>query len=83
MSNSISIHDIDDQTAEWLRREAEQRDTTIQQVALELIRRGIQHLEMPTYDDLNHLAGTWSDRETDEFLSAIADLERVDEGLWQ
>ena len=83
MSVSISIHDIDDQTAEWLRREAEQRDTTIQQVALELIRRGIQHPEVPTYNDLDHLAGTWSDEQAEEFLGAIADLERVDEDLWQ
>jgi hypothetical protein len=38
---------------------------------------------MPTYDDLDHLAGTWSDEQAEEFLGAIADLERVDEDLRQ
>ena len=35
----------------------------------------------PPYRDLDALAGTWSDEEAEEFLSAIADFERVDEGL--
>jgi hypothetical protein len=83
MSISISIHDIDDETAEWLRREAEARGTTIEALALDLILRGIQHLEMPTYHDLDHLAATWNDGQAEEFLDAIAGLEQVDEELWR
>jgi len=82
MSTSISIHDIDDETAAWLRREAEARRTTVEELALDLIRQEIQHLEMPTYHDLDHLAATWSDEQAKEFLEAIADLDQVDKELW-
>jgi hypothetical protein len=48
-----------------------------------LILQGIQHLETPTYHDLDHLAATWSDEQAKEFLEAIADLDQVDKELWQ
>jgi hypothetical protein len=35
------------------------------------------------YHDLDILAGTWTTEETQEFLTAIADFNQVDEKLWQ
>ena len=35
------------------------------------------------YNDLDHLAGTWSAQESDEFLRATAVFEKVDEDMWK
>lgn len=35
------------------------------------------------HDDLDHLAGTWNEREAAEFEQAIAGFEAVDENLWK
>ena len=34
-------------------------------------------------DDLDHLAGTWSAQDADEFESATAVFEKVDEDMWK
>jgi hypothetical protein len=36
-----------------------------------------------THDDLDALAGTWSQNEADAFNAAIAPLEQVDPELWE
>ena len=35
------------------------------------------------YNDLDHLAGTWSAEESDDFLRATAVFEKVDEDMWK
>ncbi len=32
---------------------------------------------------LDHLIGTWSDAEADEFERALRDLETIDEAMWE
>ena len=83
MSVAISIPSVDDATAARLRTEAERRGITIEELVLELIQQGIENLEAPPYHDLDALAGTWSKEDADAFLEAIAELEQVDEKLWQ
>ncbi|MEZ4525213.1 MAG: hypothetical protein R2941_04765 [Desulfobacterales bacterium] len=39
--------------------------------------------QLEVYHDLDMLAGTWTDEETQEFLTAIADFSQVDETLWE
>ena len=35
------------------------------------------------YDNLDHLAGTWSARDAAEFEGATAVFEKVDEDMWK
>jgi hypothetical protein len=35
------------------------------------------------YNDLDHLAGTWSDKDYNEFLQATADFAKIDENMWK
>ena len=35
------------------------------------------------YNDLDHLAETWSDKDCKEFLQATADFEKIDKNLWK
>jgi hypothetical protein len=36
-----------------------------------------------TYTDLDHLAGTWDEKDYAEFQNRVADFEVVDENLWK
>jgi len=87
MSTRITIQDMDEASAKWIREEAQRRGVSRETLILELIRRGISmernSSQLGAYHDLDSLAGTWSDEQATEFLNAIADFEQVDEKLWQ
>lgn len=87
MASALTIDNLDDATAEWLRREARRRGVGEQAVALYLIRQAITSMEektnLRTYHDLDALAGTWSQEEAEEFAEAIRDFSKVDESLWK
>ena len=87
MPRSITIPDVDDATATWLTEEAGRRGVSVEMVASLLLRRGLEweryRAELPTYHDLDALAGTWSEDEAVAFLRTIADFEQVDPSLWQ
>ncbi|MFP4179850.1 MAG: hypothetical protein ACLFSA_07320 [Spirochaetaceae bacterium] len=38
---------------------------------------------LKTYDDLDHLAGTWSEAEAREFEEYISPFEQIDEEMWK
>jgi hypothetical protein len=86
MPRSIMIHDVDDATATWLIEEAGRRGMSVETVAGLLLRRGLEwerrQAELPTYHDLDALAGTWNEAEATAFLQAIADFKQVDQALW-
>jgi hypothetical protein len=87
MNVSITIQDLDEATVAWIHEEAKRRGMSVDMFVLQLIQKGIglerKSSEPPIYNDLDSLAGTWSDEEATEFLNAIADFNKVDENLWQ
>jgi len=87
MPRSITIVDIDDATASWLAEEARRRGVSVESVAGHLLQRGLEwerrRAALPTYDDLETLAGTWSEDEAAAFLQAVATFEHADPSLWQ
>jgi len=87
MPRSITIEDVDDATASWLMEEAGRRGVSVESVAGQLLQRGLEwerrRAALPTYDDLDALAGTWSEDEAAAFLQAVAMFEHVDPLLWQ
>ncbi len=86
MPRSITIQDVDDDTATWLVEEAGRLGVSVETVAGRLLRRGLEwerrQAELPTYHDLDALAGTWREDEATAFLQATADLEKVNQALW-
>ena len=87
MTVSITVDNLDAQLVESLRAEARRRGVDVSAVVRELLNEGIRPLAnttaAPPYRDLHALAGTWSDKEADSFLWAIADLGCVDEDMWK
>lgn len=87
MPGSITIDNLDDATARWIEKEAERRGTDKETLALLLIRKGIEregeHTSPRSHEDLDSLAGTWTEEQAAEFMNAVSFFDQVDEKLWQ
>lgn len=39
--------------------------------------------DLPIFDDMDDLAGTWTSEQAREFFEATADFDLVDDALWR
>jgi len=86
-----TVRGIDGTLARKLRQEARRRGLSLNRTVLLLLRQatGLTKLTDPAprqterFTDLDHLAGTWSAQEAEEFERAIEGLRRVDEEMWR
>ncbi len=87
MSTEIKALNLDEATEKWIIAEAARLGVTVDQLILQLIQKGVSverhSSQLNTYDDLDSLAGTWTEEQATEFLNTIADFEHVDEKLWR
>ncbi len=84
---TLSVRGIDEQTTQLIKQEAKRRGISMNTLILELIRDGISSrfevIHLPTFSDLDHLAGTWTPEEAAEFIKTQQDFEKIDEELWR
>lgn len=77
----------DDETAAWIEDAVRRTGFDKGAIALDLMRKGIawerRNSPLKTYDDLDFLAGTWSEEDAAEFAAAVLPFEQVDEKLWK
>ena len=82
MLEAITINSPDEATANWIDEEAKKRGTNKEAIVLNLIRKGIEcehrHVALQAYDDLDSLAGTWSEEQATEFMNAITFFSILD-----
>ena len=86
MSLNIHIRGIDKQLMMHLKREAAKNDVSMNALILSLLKKSFglsKERYQPTYHDLDKLAGTWSEKEAEEFLKNISDFKQIDEDLWK
>ncbi len=82
---AITIRGIDETIARILKERARKEGTSINTVLLKTLREsfGLEKRRTIIYDDLDHLAGTWTEKDFVEFQKRIADFETVDYKLWK
>jgi len=83
---AITIRGIDETTARILKERARKEGTSVNAVLLKTLRESLgleKRRRTVIYDDLDHLAGTWSEKDFIEFQKRIADFEVVDEKMWK
>ncbi|MBW6512511.1 MAG: hypothetical protein K0A93_10440 [Desulfuromonadaceae bacterium] len=83
---NMTLRGIDEQMAQALKERASQEGSSVNAVTLHLLRKSLgleKRKRCATYSDLDHLAGTWSQENEDEFKRNTAVFERVDEELWK
>ena len=76
---------IDEQIAGALKARARKEDASDNTVMLRILKESLgleKKKRSVLYDDLDHLAGTWSDQDTAEFERATAAFEAVDTDMW-
>ena len=83
---TMTLRGIDEKMAEALKERAQKEGTSINAVTLRLIRESLgldKRKRNVIYNDLDHLAGTWSQEEVAEFERNTAVFEKVDEEIWK
>ena len=77
MEQTIVLENLDEPSTTWLEQEAERLGLPIEQVIARLIRRAIENAQLEAHHDLDHLAGTWSDEETQELLDIVTEMDSL------
>jgi hypothetical protein len=82
---SMSIRGLDDQTLTRLKNQAAQEGSSLNSLVLRLLHgteAAMQPSALKKFDDLDALAGTWSDEEAQAFERNTAAFSEVDAALW-
>lgn len=83
---TITLRGIDEALSGALKEKARREDSSVNTVMLKILREalGIEKKKRSVvYDDLDHLAGTWSADDLAEFRSATSMFEKVDGEMWK
>ena len=83
---TMTLRGIDDRIAAVLKEKARKEGTSVNALMLRLLKEslGIEKKKRGVvYDDLDHLAGTWSKKDAAEFERATSVFEKVDEEMWK
>ncbi len=83
---SITIRGIDDRLQTELEKMAAKEDRSINKTILSLLKKALgieDKIKFPTYNDLDHLAGTWSETDEKEFNLATEQFNKIDQDIWK
>jgi hypothetical protein len=79
----MTVRNVDARLARALEREALKRGTSLNQTVLDLLRDalGVGVVALPS-NGLEKLAGTWSQKDFEEFEVSTATFDQIDPELW-
>lgn len=81
---TMSIRGLDEKVLARLKSQAEQEGGSLNSLVLRLLQNTPAQMNaLKKYDDLDALAGTWSDEEAQAFERNTAAFTEVDATLWQ
>lgn len=88
MLKQLTLRGFDENVAREIERVAREERVSLNQSAQKLLRRGLAHSDDQDDDgvigdSLDHLIGTWTAEEADEFDRAVADFAVIDESMWE
>jgi hypothetical protein len=82
---TVTLRNLPPDLQRELEREARDSGSSLAATVIRRLREamGLDRTGRPArYDDLDSLAGTWSDAEADAFDEVIAELRVIDKDLW-
>ena len=83
---SLTLHAMDDQLADQIKRKASELSISMNELAKRLLAEalGIKTPAKPPHRaDFASFCGTWTERDAREFDQRVADMEAVDAEDWQ
>jgi len=84
--STMTIRGLDELTVTALKEKAKQEGTSVNAALVKLLQEELglkKKKRTVVYNDLNHLAGTWSDKDYKEFQKRTKDFEKIDETMWK
>jgi len=82
-ASSFNLRGIPSEVMAQLKREAKRLHTSVNVLLLKIVERGLGFTcEKPTYDDLDHLAGSWTSADKKTFEENSQYFEKIDKDLW-
>ncbi len=94
----ITVRNLPPDVAELVRRKATEEDLSLNKAVIRLLKERLELARGPSrekrepshesegrtlHHDLDHLAGTWTDNEADEFDALLQEQRGIDPGLWE
>lgn len=83
---TMTLRGIDDTISGALKEKARREDTSVNTVMLKILKESLgieKKKRCVSYDDLDHLAGTWSLEDLTQFENATSAFEKVDGDMWK
>ncbi len=82
---SITIHGVDKETEKLLKERAKSSGLSVNRVVKEVLAKalGIGKDKQDHRDEFLDLFGTWTEKDEEEFMEAVRDLEIVHPGDWK
>lgn len=84
--STMTIRGLDDLTIRALKEKAKQEGMSVNLTLVKLLQEELglkKKKRTVVYNDLDYLAGTWSDKDFREFKKKIEDFEKIDETTWK
>ena len=86
--DQLTVRGIDESLHEWLKLEAKRHNQSVNRYVLTLLqeasgRNKTEKRTAVTHHELDHLAGSWSETEMQEFLKRVVQERAIEEDLWQ
>jgi len=82
----MTLRGLNDEEAQRLREEARREGISLNALLLRLVREAAglaQRPWRPRHHDLDDLAGTWTEEESQAILAALEETERIEPGMWE
>lgn len=82
---SITVRGIDEELRKLLKESATREGISLNAYLLKMIKESLgveKRKSSKRYHDLDHLAGTWSEKDFKVFEETVKDSERLDNEIW-
>lgn len=84
---AITLRNLPPEVAKTIHQRAKQKKTSVNKAVIELLEESLggkpKKKERVRYHDLDHLVGTWTEQEAEEFERLLAEQRTIDPDLWK
>ena len=83
---AMTIRGLDESMVNALKEKAKKEGTSVNSALLKIIKEDLglaKKKRTVIYNDLDHLAGTWDNKDYSEFKKRIEDFEKIDKNTWK
>ena len=83
--NAITVRNLPPSVAKAVKEKARKEKLSLNKAIVKLLEEatGAEEAAKVVHHDLDHLAGTWSEAEYQEFMAALREQRQIDPEMWK